>query len=285
MMRLSRWLEVLGTKWLFLLQLTVSITLAARGWLTWKWDSPMRSLVWQEDWWSGPLEKLVGIPWRSFAEHSEPALTNVLENVGIGLMACAVVPWLVTLERLRWTRWLLVPAGILLALDALGRWVTVDWELGMAVEHSLQVVTPFALLIALRTGPGRAWRLTLAVATSLTFIGHGLYAMGFHAVPLIFKTMTMRILSCDLETAMMFLRIAGWLDLIAVLFLWMAPLRRWALFYMILWGFATALARVWAYFPGTLDPWVAETLVRTSHWLLPLLLLACRPVLPPKRSP
>ena len=269
--------EGLRTNALVVLQFAVSVTLAARGWLTWRWDSPLRSLVWQENWWSGFLEKFFGISWREFAESSEPTLTTVLESLGIAFMLCAVVPWLVTVGRLRWTRWLLCVAGLFLALDALGRWVAVDWELGMAIEHSLQVVSPFALLIAVHGGLGRVWCLTVAIAASLTFAGHGLYALGFHAVPLIFKTMTMRILGCDLDTAIVVLQIAGWLDLVAVLVLWFNPLRRWSLCYMILWGGATALARLWAHVELGLDPWLAETLVRTAHWALPLLLIVCAP--------
>lgn len=271
------WAVSHGERWMLLLRLTVSITLLAQGWLTFRWDSSLRSLVWQEDWWSTPLEKIFGIPWSRFAEQSEPALTQVLEGVGLFLIALSVAPWLTAVPRLRWTRWLLVPAGILLFLEVLGQWVSADKEVGMLIENALRVVTPFAFLIAWRSGPGRAWWLIAALAASLTFVGHGLYAAGFHAVPLVFQTMTMKILGCDQEAALLFLKIAGWLDFVAVLCLWLTPLRRWGLFYMIAWGGLTALARVWAHANGAapwfgLDPWLAETLVRTPHWLLPLLL-------------
>lgn len=269
------WLQ---QNWLLLLQATVSVTLLARGWLTWRWDSPIRALIWQEDWWSQPLESLFGIPWAQFAQHSEPGLTSVLEGLGILMMALAVVPWFGRIEKLRWTKWLLVPATGLLVLDAMGGWVSVDQELGMAIEHSLQVITPIALLLALNERRGRDWYLVVAIAASLTFVGHGLYALGFHAVPLIFKTMTMRILGCDLDTALVVLQIAGWLDMIAVVLLWIPRLRRWGIGYMVLWGLATALARIWAHVRWSqtgwgLDPWLAETLVRTAHWMLPLLLI------------
>lgn len=239
--------------------------------MTWRWDSPLRALVWQEEWWTSLLDRVFGISWNEFARHSEPTLTRTLEGIGIGLMICAIVPWLVTRNSLRWTRWLLVPAGLVLALDAFARWVEVDWQFAMSIEHALQVFTPFALLMMLgKAGTRPTWILLTIAAISLTFVGHGLYALGFHAVPLNFQTMTMKLLSCEQEAALLFLRIVGWLDLVAVAGLWLVATRRWALLYMTAWGAATALARPLAY--GSLDPWIAEMLVRTPHWLFPLLL-------------
>lgn len=258
-------------RWLLALQAGVCLTLAARGWLTWRWDSPLRTLVWQEGWWTNLLNRGFGVSWNEFARHSEPTLTRTLEAIGIGLMICAIVPCLATRDSLRWTRWLLVPAGLVLALDAFARWVEVDWQFAMSIEHALQVFTPFALLMILGRAKTRpTWILLTIAAISLTFVGHGLYALGFHAVPLNFQTMTMKLLGCEQETALLFLRIVGWLDLVAVVGLWFPTTRRWALFYMIAWGAATALARPLAY--GSLDPWLAEMLVRTPHWLFPLLL-------------
>ena len=36
---------------LVILQFIVSVTFLARGWLTWRWDSPIRELIWEEKWW------------------------------------------------------------------------------------------------------------------------------------------------------------------------------------------------------------------------------------------
>lgn len=264
-----------GPRWYgVVLQATVSITFAARGWLTWRWDSPLRTLVWQEAWWTEPLQQIFGVSWQEFAKHSEPTLTTVLEMVGIFLMVAATVPWIVTRKPFRWTRWILVLAGLILALDAVGRWVNADFEFAMSIEHALQVVAPFALLVALRYGSGRVLWVMIAIATSGTFCGHGLYAVGFHPVPLVYQTMTMKLLGCDLETGLLFLKIVGLLDFTAVVGLWIGFVRPGALTYMVIWGAATSLARTLAH--DAIDPWFAETLVRTAHWSLPLLLL-CMP--------
>ena len=59
----SGWRQERSDVWMLLLQACVSITLIARGWLTWRWDSPIRGLVWQEDWWSGLLDSQFNVTW------------------------------------------------------------------------------------------------------------------------------------------------------------------------------------------------------------------------------
>lgn len=264
----------------FALKLCVSLTLLARGWLTWRWDSPIRGLIWKEDWWSGILEQQTNLTWNEFAMISDPGITNLLAGLGITLMMLAIVPWIVnSFPKLRWVRWLLVPATLILVSDSFARWVGMEFDFGMAIEHSLQMLAPVLLLIA--TGQGnrtKLWIATLTVGVALTFVGHGLYAIGFHPVPLSFQTMTMKLLRCEQDFAMAFLQIVGWMDFVAAACLFIRPLKKVGLIYMIGWGLATAFARVISHFDTAstsfgLDPWAAETLVRTSHWLLPLVLL------------
>ena len=258
------------------LKLCVSLTLLARGWLTWRWDSPIRGLVWKEDWWSGILEQQTNLTWIEFAKISDPWITNLLATLGIILMVLAIVPWL-PFKATKWrrVRWLLVPATLILVLDSVARWVDMEFDFGMAIEHLLQMLAPIALLIA--TGQKerkKLWIGLVTVGVALTFVGHGLYAVGFHPVPLSYQTMTMKLLRCEQDFAMVFLQVVGWLDFVAAACLVFRPLRSVGLIYMVGWGLATALARVFSHLSlAGLDPWMAETLVRTSHWLLPLILL------------
>ncbi|MDF1753148.1 MAG: hypothetical protein P1U89_10270 [Verrucomicrobiales bacterium] len=243
--------------WLVLLKLCVSITVLARGWLTWRWDSPIRGLVWQEGWW-GRL-----VDWDQFAMTSDPMITTGLKILGIALMISAVVPWV------RWLRGLLIPMTVILIVDSFARFIDSGNHLAMAIEHSLQWGCPLMLFIAQKE-PGKS-HLLMQLATSLTFIGHGLYAVGFHPVPLKFMMMTTKILPLDEAGARQFLMAAGILDFVAAVGILIAPFRRISLYYMIAWGALTACARVVS--GQSLDPWLIETLVRTSHWMVPLLLL------------
>jgi len=276
----ATWLDRLT---LAILQLIVSVTFLARGWLTWHWDSPVRELIWQERWWTSVLAKYE-MTWSHFARTSDEWITPTLERLGMFLIASALLPWLVGFFRLRWLRWFLIPATLVLILDSFSRWVGKDMQSGMAMEHVLQIVTPVALLIHVgrktQLAPKRDFivRWLLMIAAAVTFVGHGLYAMGYYNVPLHFQMMTMEILSISEVGSLRFLKIMGWLDFVVVPFLILPRTRAMALFYMFCWGGATALARILAYYDETLpynamDPWMVEAAVRTSHWAVPFWLL------------
>lgn len=253
--------------WITGLQTCVSVTLLARGWLTWRWDSPIRGLFWNEGWWGGRID------WTKFATGSDEAITRGLETLGIVLMGCAVIPWLIDLPKLRWSRWLLIPLAGVLGIDAFARFIDSGNQFGMGIEHSSQWGCPLLLLAAVQwPRGGKAWCVAAMVATMLTFVGHGLYAFGFHPVPLKYRTMTSALLGLSEVGTLRFLYIAGILDFVAAAALFLKPLQRFALYYMIVWGAATAFARVCT--GPSLDPWLMETVVRSSHWMIPLLILA-----------
>ena len=149
----------------------------------------------------------------------------------------------------------------------------------MAIEHALQVITPISLLLyRSKSITNSRWIGFVLIASAMTFLGHGLYAMGFHPVPLSFQVMTMKLLFASQETALLFLSVVGWLDILVAVTVFIPKLRTVSLLYLVAWGGLTALARIAShvgleqpYFG--FDPWLAETLVRTPHWLLPLLTL------------
>ncbi|MDF1657329.1 MAG: hypothetical protein P1U58_06930 [Verrucomicrobiales bacterium] len=266
-------------RWLFLLKLCVSVTLVARGWLTWQWDSPIRGLVWHEDWWSSLLEKTTDLTWTDFALASDPWINQGLMVFGILLIVGGILPWFISKSCCPWTRWLLWPLAGLLLIDSFARWVSSDYEFGMAIEHALQMITPIALFFVSGKNPAmKRWCLLVSIAAAMTFIGHGCYAAGIHPVPLSYQNMTIGILGVSQDTALILLAVAGWLDILFAIGIFFRQTRMLSLCYLVLWGAATAAARVVAHIDlgidgWALNPWAFETMVRTSHWLLPLLLL------------
>lgn len=258
------------TRFLLLLAFCASATLFARGWLAWRWDSPIRGLFWQEDFWSGILDRGFGLSWSEFAQRSDPGITTTLQVIGGTLMILAVVPWIALARPGKWVH-LLWLGSALLGLDAFARWVAVDFEFAMSIEHALQVAAPLAYWYALRRPASKRWTIALSACAALTFVGHGLYAFGFHPVPLSFQTMTMKLLPLDGSGTMKFLQVVAILDFLAAAGIWVKATRQPALLYMIVWGFLTALARPAA--QGFTDPWIAEMLVRSAHWMLPLAIL------------
>ena len=153
------------------------------------------------------------------------------------------------------------------------------YQLAQWLEYAAQIVMPIWVLYLLKKGPSGPLLFVAKGAIALTFLGHGLYAIGYFPVPGHFVYMTTDILPLSDDGARQLLFIAGVLDLVAVGALFVPQVDRWALAYCVLWGFFTALARPVAYIePGPVF-WVSvhqsvyEFFVRIPHFILPLCVL------------
>jgi len=170
------------------------------------------------------------------------------------------------------------------------------FQIGQFIEHSLQFCSPLFLLYFLRgdtLGFGRDLSgdkeqqignkerliLFLKIATALTFIGHGLYAIGYHPRPGQFIDMMIKGFGTTESQSVLILNIVGYLDIAAALALFIPwkKVQKVALSYIIIWGFLTALARVysninWSSGWYSIKQWLPEFLMRFPHFLLPLIL-------------
>ena len=187
----------------------------------------------------------------------------------------------------RYLEALLVPASGMLFYFSSLKWTHSGVGIAQFLEHAAQFGAPYLLFLV---GTGK-WipfhTLTARVLVSAAFFFHGVFAIGIessiawlnHPTPDKFYFMTMQCLGVDSrETAGTILKVAGTLDFAAVIAIWIPSVRKPALLYMIAWGFLTAMARPVAYFDPTiagesLYRWVPEFLVRSPHWLFPLILL------------
>ncbi|MFT5881841.1 MAG: hypothetical protein ACI9FG_000331 [Crocinitomicaceae bacterium] len=267
-----------------MLQLTVCLTLAARGWLMYKWGSQIRSLLWNEEAVSPLLEKYTSLSWEDYALESDPYITNGIEWLGIILMIGAVLTLLMRIPYFAIFKWFLVPLWAILALDSFGNYAYVNYQSAMMIEYVLQAGIPLLFLwVLVWPMMPKTWAWVASLCVCACFVGHGLYAVGYHPVPWSFQVMTMDILGISEERALAFLYTVGILDFIAAIAILIPQLRRPGLYYMVMWGGITALARILAHYDTAqkyngMDPWIAEFVVRTSHWLFPILLLMMLPL-------
>ncbi len=262
---------------LFLLRLATSLLFIGRGWLYAKHMSPFSQFFWREDWLEKPLERWFGIDWEFYAANSEGFIRSMESMCGGYLIFCGVLCWFYRPGR-RIIGGILLAGAILLATFWFLKWTEVDWQFAMLIEHFLQWMPPI-LLVAYRRIRFGWWFGVASAATVLTFAGHGLYALGW-LVPLNneFIFMTSKILGTDVEASILFLRVAGWLDLALVPLVFIPWTRVPALAYAAFWGIITALARLPVYLGPAeeaygLHPWLAECAVRIPHGLIPLALL------------
>lgn len=157
-------------------------------------------------------------------------------------------------------------------------YLNMGYQSAQWIEHTAQILMPLlAVWVQQTKGSDVFWLLTAKVAIALTFIGHGLYAMGYFPVPGNFVYMTHTILGTSDEVSKDFLYVAGILDLLAAALLFVPKADRLALLYCVFWGFVTALARPVTYlvpnhlFWLTMHQTIFEFLVRVPHFMLPLL--------------
>lgn len=260
------------------------------------WDAPFRALLWDEVRMRPLVEALFGYSWKDWV--SSPSAHAVIQNLitgmgGFYLLAALMVLFAERLPKKVVQSTLLLATG-LLTLLALMYWKEKFFHLGQLFEYSLQIAALPLFLLSQNGGlPALRSRTPLIkAAIALTFICHGLYAIGVYPRPGDFVTMLMQGLWLNEEQAITALKTAGLLDFTAALLLfmpegvslfkrnspWAHRLFRAALWYCIIWGLLTALARVWSHFYlpfwlESLHQWAWQTIVRLPHFFIPLALL------------
>lgn len=251
---------------------------AGWAWVHFYWEGPFGILLWQDG--SYALAERFGIGWAEFV--------GTGANDGIVQKWIARLAWLfllcgflsLTTRKKSWIQMAILTggSGLLVALSY-AKYLGAQRQLPMFVEHGGQMLVPVILVLALAVGVRhRATVITAMVAVVMTFAGHGVYALGFHwPTPANFYGMTTVILHVESGTARAILQVAGVLDLLVCIGLFVPFLRSWAALYAAAWGFLTAIARPVAGMSTDLNFWGAdqylhEAVLRAPHFMLPLFL-------------
>ncbi|NRD20014.1 hypothetical protein HNV08_08135 [Winogradskyella eckloniae] len=154
-----------------------------------------------------------------------------------------------------------------------------NYDILQLFEMSIQLTAPFLLWKNIELNVDNTKLITgLKIAIALTFIPHGMLAMGFPYRPGHFVDMTISILGSNETQATQFLFVVGFLDVICALLAFVPNFSKYALWYMIIWGFATAFARIvsginFNFISQTIHGSSYLTVYRLAHGLLPLLVL------------
>lgn len=242
------------------------------------WDLPIRSLLWNEGWMPSIVSGIFGLTWEEYLKHPNinSSIQGLVSSIGFLLVFSSGLALLrfgkrITKMSLHFSFGLLVFIAFLYHLEKFQ-------TAGQFFEYSLQFMTPLILWYYVKNGVTKLWLALLKVAIALTFISHGLYALGFYPVPANFVAMTIQILPLSQEAAVSLLMVVGILDLIFSIgiFLkgWVFKISVW---YCIIWGGLTTSARILAnldltMFASTMHQWWFESVYRLPHFLIPLLL-------------
>ena len=227
-----------------------------------------------------PVVKLFGMTWESYISNMEIAYMqeSIMQIIGVFYLVLGVLVFFAKAER-KWIKTLLWIGSFFLFCLSLLYWKEQFYRIGQLVEYTIQWSTPILLIFAIYRLPNNFnFRLLMKIAIALTFIGHGLYAFGYYPTPGNFMQMTIDMFAMNDGQAAIFLKTVGALDFVAAIGIFFPILWKSSIIYCIIWGFATAFARIVANFDmqipiETLHQWLYETVYRLPHGGIPLLLL------------
>jgi len=227
---------------------------------------------------SGFVNSWLSMSWEDYVRSPvmDDNIQNLIKGFGVFYFLLAILSIFIKKVPKIWT-WLLPIGSTALILLAMFYMKNAFFSVGQFFEYSLQFLTPIFLFILVNQKMEREKLLLLfKLAIALTFVCHGLYAVGYYPQPVLFVQMTMNSFGFSEMATKTFLSIAGYLDFIVAVLIFLP--KKWgyyALSYCVFWGFLTTFARIVGnFYPEfwleSLSKWTPESLYRFPHFLIPL---------------
>jgi hypothetical protein len=269
-----------------LLIVSAVCVLLGRGYEYLFWDTPIRVLMWRQDWISGFVE-LFGFTWEEYA--SSPTIDKILNFfsrsvafffIVSAFAVCFIKSFKQVGSLLKNTFGVVLFIYILLFIDNFSR-------IGYFVEHSIQIGAVLMPVIYFQHKINeKGLFLILQWLVALTFIGHGMFAMAFYPVPGEFIDMLYYAFRFEEKTSLSFLYVIGIIDIVFGLYILLPisllkilkPVTYVVISYFIVWGFFTAIARIYTGFAMsiTIDSFHEEFykfVFRIPHAIFPFILV------------
>lgn len=262
---------------IWVIRLSAFLCFAGWTWVHFYWEAPYGILLWQDS--TYQLASDMGISWDEFVGtgYDDGWVQKWLARIGWLYLVCTILT--LTVRKGSWLQMLALLGGSgMLVVLSYAKYVAAQSQLPMFVEHGGQMLAPILLVLALALGVRHLATMIVAMLAILTtFSGHGAYALGLWPTPATFYGMTCIVLDVEYETALDLLRIAGVLDFLVCIGIFIPPVRRVVVVYACVWGFLTAIARPAAGMGWSLNYWGAdqflhEAVLRAPHFLIPLYL-------------
>lgn len=281
-----------GNFYVWLVAISAVASVLFRGVLGLFYPVSLNSLVWDETILT-PVANFFGL---NFGDLSSLEVTNMLSfggslyafimvcfglAIGVKWFSISRDPLKEPQEYLSTSlRWMLPVSSILVLFVCLLKVVGRGFNPLIAVEWASQIGSCLIFLMCLRAKSLKKSLRLAELCVALTFIGHGLFALGWpYAVPSHFIDMFVSFFGTSEVTARELLLTVGVLDMFVGVALIVGFRSRLVLSWAIIWGAATALARTAVMvMPNSFELntyWIFETLVRLPHFLLPVAVFVC----------
>ena len=264
----------------FLLKLSCFCVFIGRAYEHLFWDAPFRSLLWDQKLLSPIVEGVFQTSWRDYVTSSfaDNAIQTIMKINGIFYAICAIVSVRIRENSKKIFKVILFTGGVFLFLLSLLLTKSKFYHITMFFEHSIQFGAPFVLLFLFKMKQDFSKiMMPLKVITALVFVSHGVYAIGsIYPLPGDFVTMSLNILPITEDLAKSFLYVAGILDFITAILIFVPKVSHFALLYAAFWGIVTAFARVLSGLTYdvsllTLHQYLFSTVYRIPHGLIPFI--------------
>ncbi|MEH0154204.1 hypothetical protein V6R21_08645 [Limibacter armeniacum] len=262
-----------------LLQVSCMAVFLGRAWQHLLWDAPFRTLLWDEGLLKGFVESTFDVTWFEYVTSptTDLVIQILIRSTGIIYLLGIFATWLVFSKKWeKFSRFLLLLGSVGLFMLAVLYCKEKYYQLGQLIEYSSQFGAPLLLWWVSKSETKRVPVTAIKVAIALTFIGHGLYALGYYPLPGHFVDMTINTLGVSEEFAKSMLFAAGVIDMIVAIGIFIPAIQQPMLLYMVAWGVLTSLARITAHidaqlFTATLGQWLHETIYRVPHAVFPMI--------------
>lgn len=270
-------------KIIWLVKICAFSVFLGRAYQLYFFGAPFRAILWDESLLTPLVEGLTNYSWQDYATSAKVNawIDGFTKFCSLLFLFSAIISlfW----DKIGYQRLKKIVIGFALAvLLIIGICLVKDknYEYLLFFELFIQFAAPILLLLNIRLDIIENKKIinVLKTAIACTFIAHGLFAMGLIYLPGYFVDMTILILGVDESQATKFLYVAGVLDIVMSILIFIPKLSKYALWYMVFWGLATAFARLFAGFSSdfmglSLHGSIYLVVYRLSHGLLPLIVL------------
>lgn len=244
-------------------------------------DAPFRAVLWDENLLKSFVEFFFSISWNEYVTNLkvDRIIQKSITINGIMYIWAAIASLLITYKNRKWHSGIIYFGVIMLVLLSLLSTKEDFLHYGQFFEHSIQIGIPILLLFIVKKQAvveNKRVLLVLKILIAVTFVSHGLYALGYYPVPGHFVDMTILSTEMSQKNATLFLYIAGILDIVISVLIFFPKIAKPALLYACFWGLLTAFARTVANFNSdflldSLHQSLYQTIYRLPHGIIPFL--------------
>ena len=242
------------------------------------WDPPLRSLLWDEKLLSSPIELLTGKDWATYvSDYSVDSFIRYYACfVSILFILAIISSFLLRNNKRKWIATPLYLSSGILFFHSLLEMKENYYHIGQFFERTIQFTIPVLFALYSREKLSEHQLLIIfKIIIAITFAAHGAYAAGLYPVPGHFVDMVINILGISESSARNILLIAGILDIVLLVALFIPKVTFYAIWYATIWGLMTSFARLWYgidfdFIISSIHQSIHLTVFRLPHGLIPL---------------